>query len=774
MKKIILSAIVATAVLQASNKNLGEITVTTATKTEKKIEGVSASVIVISEQEIEQLGASNLGDVLQRTPGLVRQYGTFPSASSKSKSSISIRGMGATGTLFLIDGERMAGEVNNPYDLDRIPASAIERIEIVKGPMSTLYGADAVGGVINIITKQPTEDFGGSFNIRTGANEEGDGANSNVDLSFRGKKDKFSYSAYANGSKSTPYTQSETTDTRVGGGKAKPSQLPQSPGYLNPDGPTGGKPFYLQSDGSVNPKPLDPKLVNRDKQAAQQSFGSFRDDVSSNVKDSYDTDVTYREKSDIFTIGTQLGYELTDQLKAGVLLSYMNEERWGTYNGNFHPMGYTPPTGHKKNPIVGHNPDGVPVSVSDKKGHTMGKCPSWNVPINSHDENTRRRISGNLKWNTNEDLFLKLVVYNDYYEKRNTTTMKEWQDFGYQNEEKSAANGMNANVDITSYELSGNYALTDLHLLTFGTEYRDEKRDATVFDDTPGMTRQNVDYTSVYLQDEWEMSDTINIVLGGRYDEISNAENKPTFKVGAVKSFSKLFNLRANFAQGYRTPDIREMYINKQTPAGLQLGAEVLGYDLKPEFTNAFEIGLRGNRGGFNYDVDIFYNQINDRIQYTQVSDPVMGEYWTFQNLSNAETKGLEAAVMYDFDNGLYTTLTWIELRTKDKETGKELIFNPDRVIALKADYTVYDGFVLSGIATYTGEQYYTKKTPAGLKDETTDPYTLVDLTGTYQFGQDKKYELYGGVYNIFGEEVDDILGSNVGRYFFAGARIKF
>ena len=59
--------------------------------------------------------------------------------------------MGGTGTLFLIDGERLAGEVKNPYDLDRIPASMIERIEVVKGPMSTLYGADAVGGVINII-----------------------------------------------------------------------------------------------------------------------------------------------------------------------------------------------------------------------------------------------------------------------------------------------------------------------------------------------------------------------------------------------------------------------------------------------------------------------------------------------------------------------------------------------------------------------------------------------------------------------------------------------
>jgi len=89
--------------------------------------------------------------------------------------------------------------------------------------------------------------------------------------------------------------------------------------------------------------------------------------------------------------------------------------------------------------------------------------------------------------------------------------------------------------------------------------------------------RKEVDYKAVYLQDEWEVSDTLNVVLGARYDTISNAENKATFKVGAVKNFSKLFNLRFNFAQGYRTPDIREMYINKQTPNGLQQGAEVVG-----------------------------------------------------------------------------------------------------------------------------------------------------------------------------------------------------
>lgn len=467
MKKIIISSIVASVALHAATIALEEVTVTTATKTEKKIEGVSASVIVINEKDIEKMGASTLGDIISRTPGLTRQYGTFPSASSKSKSSVSIRGMGATGTLFLIDGDRLAGEVSNPYDLDRIPASAIERIEIVKGPMSTLYGADAVGGVINIITKRASEGFQGSFGIKTGSNIDGDGKNHDIDLNLRGTNGKVHYSFYVNALKSTPYTQSEKAKVMV-------------------KTPTGAV------APSMHPHP-----------------------GTNNMKDIYGTDVTYREDANVFNVGAKIGYALSETLNANLSFSYMDESREGVYVGFFHPSGIKTPTPQGLKPL-----------------------PVFNVPVNSNDENTRRNISGDLQWSASDDFFLKLKIYNSYYEKRNTTTMKYWKDFGFPNEDASAANGMSANVDITSYELSGNYVLNESHLLTFGTEYRDEKRDATVFDNTPNMTRKEVDYKAIYLQDEWEASDTLHVILGARYDAISNAENKPTFKIGAVKNLS--------------------------------------------------------------------------------------------------------------------------------------------------------------------------------------------------------------------------------------------
>jgi outer membrane receptor for ferrienterochelin and colicins len=293
------------------------------------------------------------------------------------------------------------------------------------------------------------------------------------------------------------------------------------------------------------------------------------------------------------------------------------------------------------------------------------------------------------------------------------------------------------------------------------------------------MSTKKVDYTSVYLQDEWEVSDTLNVIAGARYDAISNAENKPTFKLGIVKNFSKLWNLRANFAQGYRTPDIRELYINKQTPMGLIIGADVIGYDLKPEFTNAFEVGASGKFGGFSYTATIFYNRIDDRIEMVPGALP---RSYTFKNISDAETKGMELMFDYDFGNGLYTALTWNELRTEDRSTGKELEFNPERIVSLKADYSISENFTMGVLATYTGEQYYSKtqmrsvggKPQKVRVDKTADAFTLVDLTASYAFGKEKKYEIYGGVNNLFDEEVDDVLGSNVGTYFYAGMRAKF
>ena len=134
---------------------LGDVVVT-ATKTEKDPKDVTQSITVVSGDEIRQSGASDVATAVQNAASVhIGDYGTPGSVES-----ISIRGAYSSQVLVLLDGIRMNSSRDGGFDLSFLPVSVedIERIEIVRGPGSALYGSDAVGGVINIITKRPQTD----------------------------------------------------------------------------------------------------------------------------------------------------------------------------------------------------------------------------------------------------------------------------------------------------------------------------------------------------------------------------------------------------------------------------------------------------------------------------------------------------------------------------------------------------------------------------------------------------------------------------------------
>ena len=762
-----------------------------ATRTKKSIDRVTASVEVINVKDIERMGAQTVKDIFQNTPGLNLQYGTFPSASSKSKSSVTIRGIGGAGTLWLLDGRRISSEVKNPYEMDRIPASMIERIEIIKGSMSALYGADAMGGVINIITKKSKGVFVGDVSVSYGANADGDGVNFPINANIRGGIGNLRYSVYGSYQNRDPYTELEKTNTKVGGEHHTPSQLPNSPTYLNPNGPTGGKPFYLQADGSVKPKPINPVNLSTDKVAAQNAFSQFSSTVSNNIKDSYDIDVTYLEDSDVATIGGRVDYDFSDIFTAGFDINYFKEDRKGVYKGFFHPMGLISPIGHKVNPIVGYNPDNTPISFFDKFGKVRGKIPAWDVPVNSKDNNYRLDASIDFTYTPSDQLKLFARVYRSFYEKINTTTMKEFSDFGYPSEEKSAASGMSANVTITSFETYATWVATQKQTIVLGGEYRTEGREATVFSQGPEFDERNVNYLAFYLQDEWKITDDLNLTIGGRYDAYTqdsyiddlknnheeNTNDKFTFRIGAVKKFDKLFKLRANFAQGYRVPDIRELFIQKLTPAGLQLGAHTVSpqfnktlYDIKPESINTYELAANGSSSNFSYELIGFYNDVTNMIEKVAVdsnSDNKI-DYFTFINLASATTFGFELRLKYNLLENVNVDFFWSELKTENKETDNDLEFNPERRVNLGLNWDVNKNLNFNTMITYIGEQYFA----LGGTDMKTNDYTLVNLNTRYKLNSN--FELFGGINNVFNAEVDKLLGSNVGPFFFAGIKAKF
>lgn len=133
----------------------GEVVVT-ATKTEKELRDVTQSVTVVTAAEIRKSGATTAAEVLRTVTGVaITGHGTRGSLET-----LSIRGAGYSQVLVLLDGVRMNSLRDSGVDLSAIPVALddIERIEIVRGPSSALYGSDALGGVVNIITKKPASE----------------------------------------------------------------------------------------------------------------------------------------------------------------------------------------------------------------------------------------------------------------------------------------------------------------------------------------------------------------------------------------------------------------------------------------------------------------------------------------------------------------------------------------------------------------------------------------------------------------------------------------
>lgn len=187
--------------LEANTVGLDEVAIT-ATRTEKNVADIPLPVTIIGQEEMKQKAMVRLNEVLAEQPGivLVEDHGT----------GIQLQGFEAKYTLILIDGEPIIGRSSGTLELSRITMANVERVEILKGPSSSLYGSEAMAGVVNIITKKPTEGSRMGTSVRYGTNNALD---LSVDGSIAGKKtamygafNRFSNSGYNYGNDNTSRT----------------------------------------------------------------------------------------------------------------------------------------------------------------------------------------------------------------------------------------------------------------------------------------------------------------------------------------------------------------------------------------------------------------------------------------------------------------------------------------------------------------------------------------------------------------------------------------
>lgn len=167
-----------------------EEVIITGTRTKKQLAALPMPAIVISEQQIKETGSNRLRDIIAEQTGIIM----VPDHSNSE--GVQLQGLDSDYTLVLIDGLPVIGRVVGNLDLNRLSVGNIEKIEIVKGPSSALYGSDAIGGVINIITKKlkkNTTETEVSTLAGFGAQEEFD-----FYAGVMHKKDKFSLTTNIN------------------------------------------------------------------------------------------------------------------------------------------------------------------------------------------------------------------------------------------------------------------------------------------------------------------------------------------------------------------------------------------------------------------------------------------------------------------------------------------------------------------------------------------------------------------------------------------------
>ncbi len=591
-------------------------------------------------------------------------------------------------TLYLIDGRRVTGEFSKTYELDRIPASMIERIEIVKGSSSLLYGSDAMGGVINIITKKPKESFGGDLTLTHGKNKNG------ADLFVHGSKDKTSYRLYSSYLKRDAFTKKQNTDVKV-----MQSGVEKSPSTLSGSG----------------------------------SWATLR----TNLDDSYQVNRDYQDEMELKSIGVGITHLINDYFKIDFDMSYLKEDKNAEYISNMYETAY----------IQGGN-----------------KIKAKYVPAEQFDDNKRITLASGLTWNPNENLEVKYNLSYSKYDKDRKVYTALWEELGYASKEDSLSSVNKSTIKHINNDLLTTYSVAEGNRILAGLDYRITDVKSTAY------TKDDRKYKAVFAQHEYRPLEKLNLVYGARYDKDTIGDGETSVSFGGTYDIASNTKLKANYSQGFRSPDDRELYVNQTSPSGKKmLGATVIDttagktttWDLKPETSETVEFGVVTKGDIWSFDITAFKTDIKDRI--SQVTET---NYTSFENVSKSEIKGYESSLAISPRDDFMAKVTYSDIDAKNKTDNTKLTYTPENLASLTLSYFPRGDIELRSITKYVGKQ-------TNSDNEKISGFSLTNVKVVYSDAF-KNTDLFAGVDNVFGKTIDDDLGAIEKANYYVGMKYRF
>ncbi len=710
--------------------------VVTAAGFEQKIADAPASISVISREELSKRPYTSLVDALRDVEGI--DVGMEPT-DKNGRATISMRGMPSDYTLVLIDGRRQSNAGNlypNNFGGGQFsympPLDAIERIEVVRGPMSTLYGSDAMGGVINIITRRNQTEWHGAvtqgFTLQQD-DQFGDARSTDVYLSGPLVKDRLGLSvrgSYYDAKASNP----EWDDLPL------------------PDGTLWSRSIGFGGGGKA--------VANTNWNTGLRLNFIVNDDHELWL----DYDVS-RQKYD------------NSEGQTGTLDSLAS--LWRVGNATIrNPNGPGNITRRVVQPRVGYTAyqryDRDQLALTHQGRYEFG---TWQTTLTHITSNNLGR---SLPLTLDERADLQ-GLWNDVCRRTGAAA----------NCAAGARNGLGAlNAaelarlqaflprPLRTMELKGNVLDTMLdltfgaHKLTVGGQYNDTDMVDGVFGMDGNGYKTNVKQQhrmwALFAEDNWSLTDTLTATVGVRYDDHNIFGSHVSPRAYLVWNASDAWTVKGGISTGYKTPRPDQLFPGIVGFGGQGVTPLVGSPNLKPETSTNYEIAAyyEGDRWGFN--LTGFLNKFDDKIasggtfancevapndgSYCVDIGPGWAElgYSTFGqsvNIDKAETRGVEAAAQVDLLDNLQLrgNYTW----TKSEQTsgtgkGLPITGNPAKHMAnASLNWQISEAVSLSLI----GEGRY---------DRYRD--TLVSNVGGVSSSQTRYYEDYtifhlGGSWDI-------------------------
>lgn len=528
----------------------------TASRVEQELMDVNMSVSVITQDEIRHSKARNIGELLENVAGV-----RVMNDGSQGMKRVQIRGEDAFRTVVMIDGQRISEHKSMSGAPMLIDPAMVERIEVIKGPASVLYGSDAIGGAINIITKKGGKDKFGA-EVSTGFNSSAQGKSAAA--SIYGTIDKLEYRL------SAAFEDNENLETPVGEVPYTSFSSKTASLYLA---------YNLTDDTKIG---LTADTYELDFMSGVQG-GSYSDFF-------VDVPKWRRTKGAVFVESKNLTENLV-RVRADAFYQQSKKDM--------------------------HNR----VYVYQKPSTTM-PLPVVDMKMDNFAENELRQTGVSLQtdWAIGERHYL-IAGYEFLYDDMTTAkSMYHSRSFSI-SDVTGGPGGMNMPYnwttslnDSTGYQqmhalyLAMDSSVTDTVTLNYGVRYTWVNSEVTSAD---GLSTTTGQYPVLPNQ-----PDTPKL---GKSTTRDSSDSRPVFNIGINWRATDTLSLRASWAQGFRVPNLMERYI----PTSMGGGTVIANPDLDPETSDNFELGMRWLTNKAKFDLAVFYSKADDYISEFEVQTDV-------------------------------------------------------------------------------------------------------------------------------------------------------